>query len=1195
MLNKIPNDLQMPHLRAIQEIPGNTAGEKLKWIGKLTSSSASGDSEQLPQELLPLLRVEIALKKKKHDDITAALKCEDWLILNRALKATWFFDGSHKDIVNADYFCERIFPYVSLNTRVRIINILANRMTDPELAQKLFTKITSIYGFSNAYPLLLACDEEFAYKTIQQQKFVLPIGTAKKFFRKNPDFIVRYLKLLKPVKATERAPFPVNINKYKILLPKLIKKRLEAFVDLLEMNEENSPNFTLSNTCTEIFLKKGQQYLNKKPYLYIDILQLKKINEELMENIFEGLLPVKTSCFETDKILKYLEHYPKNKRYELLRESYKAKYNSELLDEDKNISPALLQLLPAEERIKQARILFEKEKLGEMTKQNYNAMYYEKAWICYLPVNEAIPILKEKISKTSFDLDRANLICQMFYACKVNEDDDALINTLIYFKNRHKNEESWIFERIMNHLLLFCDIPHFNAKQHTLLFDIVQLFHVKNKYVPEEITKAMIHFRLIHDMPIDDLIRMLIDTNNKGWLTHFNVFKEHPQYNRKCLVTFAKILEEKYKNKCNENSNGTQTLCRFVLAMYEFNDTCKKSHIKIEYMKIQNYNWLLDNIKTILNSSPKEMYVQSVLWTLKKKEPELYRSLRPEEIANVTSGEALTLLKRNPENILNNWEQYFTNCMKKHYCSEVHRFVRATRWYQDIPIKFVESSMSYLYDYADIDDILAASTMLAILLHGNTLIKLVEPLIPTETAIETMIKNTHCEAEDNYALVKHLPYMMNLSNPPVSLELVAKLCEGDFLSLALRTLTNVSRRSCLPKVLLFAHKLYDMRVGARKHGVRLMYQVAPVNELTKFLQQMWDTESHHSIREVIFNTTQKLFSTESNPENWFLYCSIIHTMQNKDESLLSKIKLFPSIPDEYVEKYFQLWLETINDFELKLNDEGTNKHLIALLQEITVSVCNLLSDKFAQNIIIKYLFDIDVDLSKAARNFSMLYLFPEDEAKFKDRNKKFVDTFYSLIKVHWNKTHPKKARFYPFNNAVHLFMEDFILGYVNKFYLNKSTNTQLIDDMLKLYSSVLVPTQDARSYLLLTYAKKLQECMLTNEGFGVRVGQHVLELVKIFSTSLVQFMAMILDHFLNRIFKDHNNLEELKLTVIEGLIKADNIHSCFMAVVMLSPVTSKNLGIRYDQLIKKFREMENPAIASVLNDHLNMSDFKVSN
>ncbi|KAM0727306.1 hypothetical protein ACS0PU_006638 [Formica fusca] len=1197
-MHEMQSDLQIPYLRAIQAVPGNTASQKLCWIGKLTSYQASGDPEQLPQELLPILRVEIAVNKKKYEDITSALKSEDWTIVNRALKAAWFFDGSHKSIVNAEYFCEYVFPYVSMNTRARIVTTLANRLADPELAQQLFTKMASIYGIYNAYPLIVACDEAFVYKTVEQQKLVLPVGTVKKIFRKNPDLIVRYLKLLKPVNATERAPFPVDIDKYKFLLPKLVKKRPDAFAELLEMHEANPLKITLSNTCAEIFLKKGQRYLNKKPHLYIDILPLRKINIELMESIFMGLLPAKSSCFDTDLILKYLQYYPQNEKYKLLRESYMAKYGTELLDEDKNITPALLRILPAKERIEQARIKLEKEKLGEI--QNNNIIKkYERAWICYLPVNEGIPVIKEKISKASVDVDRLDLIFQMFYACKINENDDALTDSLKYFLNRHKNEEFMVFQRTMDHLLLLYDIPHLNENQNSLLFDIIKLFYVKygcNR--AEGMIEAIIHFRLIHNMPIDELVCMLIDGKNR-WYINFNLLKEYPQYERKCLVTFAEIISKNLDRWLKHETDYTKnTLCQFIVAMYDFNDRCKKSGTKIERMTIKSYDWLLNDIGALISFDNKfPLDAQNILKILQKQEPELYRTLNPQKkIADmIKSGEALALLKQNPQDILRQWKHYLVKCKEQHLCKQVQRFVRATRWYEDIPIRFVESCMNDLHylhghtEYKDTNKMAPTLTILAILLHGDTLTKLIEPLVPTETTIDA----SHPDTSKNYELVRHLPTTMRLSNPPVPLELVAKLCEGDYLSIALMTLTNVSRRSCLPKVLSFARKLYKMRVGARKHGVRLMYQIAPMDELTEFLREMWTLESHHSIRQVIFEAVQKLLSMAPNPDNWSLYCLITHTMHLKDEALLSQMKLLPSIPNEYVSKYFEIWLEVINDLELLgLDAQKTNKYIINFLGEITAPVCNLLSENFAQDIMKKYLFIVDVDLSKAARRFSMLYLFPEDETKFTVHSKEFIDIFHSILKAHWNTTHPKKSRFFPYNNAVHLFVEDFVVSYVNRFSSNKSTDMQFVDDMLKIFSSVLVPTQDVRSYLLLTYTKKLQECTSTNKCFGLQFGQHLPELVKIFSSSLVHFMAKILDHFLDRVFEDHTNLEEFKLTVIEGLIKADNTDSCFMAVTMLSPVTLKNLATRYDQLIVKFQEMKNPAITSVLYDHLNVLDFK---
>ncbi|XP_011056897.1 PREDICTED: uncharacterized protein LOC105147524 [Acromyrmex echinatior] len=69
---KIPVDLSMSYLRAIQKIPGDTAGEKFSWIGRLALHQASEDIEQFPPELLSLLHVETAVKKKRHKDNVSA-------------------------------------------------------------------------------------------------------------------------------------------------------------------------------------------------------------------------------------------------------------------------------------------------------------------------------------------------------------------------------------------------------------------------------------------------------------------------------------------------------------------------------------------------------------------------------------------------------------------------------------------------------------------------------------------------------------------------------------------------------------------------------------------------------------------------------------------------------------------------------------------------------------------------------------------------------------------------------------------------------------------------------------------------------------------------------------------------------------------------------------------------------------------
>ncbi|XP_024889987.1 uncharacterized protein LOC112466227 [Temnothorax curvispinosus] len=1163
---EIPRDLQMSYLQAIQKIPGDTAGEKWRWIGRLILHQNSKDLEQFPPELLLILHVEIAVKKKKHEEITLALKHENLTIINRAFKASWFFDGSHKEIIDVAYFCERLFPYVSVNTRKRIVITLAHRLSgkDPVFAQQMFTAVASTYGIQTAYPLFMACDNNFVCKMIEEKGFVLPVEFVKKIFYKNPDLVVSFLKLLNPGKGimTKRTPLAIGINKYKRFLPKLIKRRIEAFVELYEIYR---PSIVLSNTCAEIFLKKAKQHLIEKPLIYIRILPLRKINQYLMKSIFPSLLPNNMCDFSTNTMLDYLKYYPHDKKYELLRTSYETKYNANFL-EAKNVTPDLLRFLPAEERIKQARI-----KIGKMVCAIPGD--YETAWICYLPANEAIPVIKETINKTADENHRLDLIMQMMYACKINEDDDALSDTLTYVLNRHKNESCHVLEIILCHLFLKYDIPHLNRKQGSLVEEIAKLFHIKHNSIPTEILEALVLFKCIHNMPIEDLLDIMLERNTK-----FNMLTEYPQYEKQCLITFANLIQKKYL----EDSLLKQGMfCRFVVAMYNFNDRCKRSRIEIEKMTIRDYPWLIDVIDRISRDSL--LYRDGSFWNairvLKLNEPELFPDIRePYSLANVRSGAALALLKRDLQKIEYDWFKYLSTCKENCYHKQVQRFIRAIRWYKDLPIKFAKCCM----DEHDVHEISSSMAILAILLHGDVVTKLIDPLIPTKDI-------SHLDDRDSYKLVRGLSLSMRLSNPPVPLDLVVRLLVNSiggvrYLSIPLMTLTNVSRRTYLPKVISIAQKLTSMSVSVRKHGIRLMYLIASIRELMDFYQKTWTTENHYSIRQVLFKAVQKLFLTEPKPETWSLYCQTMSTLNLKDERFFSEMKLFRDIPDEYVMKYLDLWLKTIDNFqEMGLDVEKINKYTVEYLAMFNSTVSNLLSEEFVENILQRYLFHVNTYVSERARRFLILHIFPRDMDKHAARSKILINVLCKISFV--NEDVPqslKNSHFCLTNKTVRLLINDFVTAYVRTcFDWDTSINSQVIDCMLMRFSSDLSPMQDASSYLRLFYAKTLQECMESSskESFGLRIGQQLPELINIFSPVLISIMTEILKNLLY-----HVN-DEVPFSIMEGLIEADNRYSCIMAAMMLPSFRKFRQMAKYDQLIEKFRKMQDPTITTVLYNH----------
>ncbi|XP_014479881.1 PREDICTED: uncharacterized protein LOC106747110 [Dinoponera quadriceps] len=1173
-----------PYLSAIQKIPGDTAGEKLKWLGKLNldQEMASGDIDQLPSELQPILHVENAVRKKIYEDVTSALKSGDVTIVRRALQASWFFNGSCKDVVNVEYFRKQIFPYVSVNTRLHIIKTLALRLKDPQFAREMFTEVESTYGIQYALLLLMVCDDDFAYSTIVTKKVDLPLSVAKKFFRRNMDFMVRYLRLSDPAST---GSFRVNIHDYEVFLSKLVKKRLDAFVELYEMHQENPPRVELNNVCADAFLKNGMHHVLRRPHLYMKILPLKRISAARMEMIFPRLMPENAGSFDVDKLLKYLKYYPKEKRLDFLRATYKTKYNEEFLDTPKNVTPDILKLMPAEERIKHARIKMAEEE-NEFRDDDLDVMSYETVWLCYLPTAESIPSFTNSMKTAMTPDERVGLMWRMLYTCSVNNDEDALLDFMKYFLTRHKNEEDWVYDRVLDRINVFYDLPRLSERIWAVLSDIIAMFFVKYGKATEVVILGLLHYRLLHDMPITETVEMVLKSQLKRGCVNFDyIFRKEPYCKRRFLVTCIELVEEKVKaDKWKDHKN--ELVFSIVYAMYNFNEKYSKSRT-FESMRINDYPWLLRTLyQDVIQDAPYHYYNRSVASLFRKHEPELYRSWfkekKDDRIEYLKSGVTLRLLNQNTQTILDNWKEYLTACLTYYHDKNVHRFVRATRWYKDLPIWFLEYCWENLQQKKE-GSYLA---IMALLLHGDTVAKLVEPLIPTETTVNISNEN----AGEDYAFVQNLPFVMKLSNPPVPLRLIGRLCEGDYLRLALSALTSVCRRSPLPEVMSFAANLSDKRVGVTKHGVRMMCLVAPVRQLETFLLFMWNKSKHHSIRALLLKSAQDLLFKNPNNHSWSLLKNLISTMDVTDNLLFSKLNA-NLVPPEYAVNYIELLFDVIHDlWEKGLPVKETLSCITGMLKMFTGPTCDQLPSSFVEKLMRRYLFHEVNDISNSTITIVCSYLLSVNETH-ETRMEIFSDIFKKEVKRGWDKKDPKKSSFYPVNYTVGCLICSFVTEASS---VNRQVDTRVIGEMLDIFLSVLTPEMDPSSYLLLVYAQEQARTKSkTPEEYGLHIGRKIPELVETFSLMLVPLMTDTLKNLLNICHAFDGNLiteMQTRLGVAEGLIGAGNMESCCMAACLVSEyIPCRN--VRYHELMSKLLNMNYPAVSCLLNERKNRIDY----
>ncbi|CAD1479426.1 unnamed protein product [Heterotrigona itama] len=1189
-----------PYLDAIQAIPGDTPGEKFRWIRnfireKLSVSDNLEDiveSDKVPRMLVPLVQIQAAIMLNEKDPqneiayaaIAEALKSEDEMIVNKALQANSFFDGTNKSITNIRYFSDNLFSYVSLNTRARIIKTLALQLSskkNSDLAEKFFVAVEKLYGVQQAVPLLLACNDSFTYNKIVEKRLVLNRQLVIQIFRKNPDLVVRYLKLgFKDDDSGTRHFHPVNIYDFNDLLIQLIKNKLDSFVELCTLYKKCPPVLTMNNKTARIFLRNGRAYLYENPILYIKMLPLKKISDECMEVIYPKLFPKKIKEFKTDDILKYLQYYREDKKANLFLRSYQQVYNKNILDEPKKITVNLLKILPAEERVRQARIKMTTEPNEINCNDEIDQVNYVNCWDCYLPVEESLPQFKEEISKESEMKCRTTIACEMIYCCHVNRDDKSLLKVLTYLKNRHSNEQAWFISQVFQTLLNHYDLPHMGDEYWVILRKMISSAHMRrtlrsNIQTSVSIVEAAIHHNILQNKNIDVLIDILVDLNSTRKIAYWNIIQKYPQCEKMCLEACINVVSQKYDSNLTPwREDGAGILFDLCTSIYHFNKTHVNKHSHIKRMTIADYPWLLATVENILNMGRESnVYIRQNLQNLfMKNDTELYKRFWPDDKKfKILTGEVFNILKRNPKDILTKWRDYLNICKDHWHKYHMRMFIKALRWYKEIPIKFAKQCLQDI-SKNEMDCL----NILAILVHGETFSKIIEPLISTSKVMDVQHEDI------NYKFIQRITSGMRLANPPVPLTMLSKLCNLDCLS-ALPAFTNACRRTNAMTVISFSRILSTQRVAVRKHGIRSMYLVASREYMIRFLRVQWESEQNHSIRMILIFQIMQLFITEPDSTTWSLFCRVISTLTVEDEKILPKLFItIISTPDEYVADYFMLLMETVTRFErIGLNIKQVVDHISHLLSFLNAAICNLLPEYFIKDLIRKYIFNQDVNMYKSSNIFMIVALFPAKKGKFDERMNLFSEVFKEIVASNWNVPHPKHRRFYPMNNAFRR-LTDIIVTMT----IFMKVDERLVDRLLSMFISILEPQKDPRSYLQLVYCKE-KISSTTPKEFGLNVGRRIDELAKMFSPFLMFFIIDVLKSMLVSEFFTGYDKEDIEFDVVEGLLEAGINSATLVAVKLFNSLTPNEQPDRYDKLMRIFFEYESPMVKSIVNDIIN--------
>ncbi|XP_011314844.1 uncharacterized protein [Fopius arisanus] len=1200
--------MNSPYLAAIQRIPGLSPGEKFLALNKAAASVVSSKLKDpsicpelelkslgIPEPLIPLAQVEVAKGLRDPEGLIQALRSEDELVFERALTAKWFFDGSNPEVTNPHFYGLHIFPHISLNHRrilVKKLSVsLAYNGDKSGLAESFYSELSWKYGKKCGEPLLIACSEGFIRKLIVEERQVaLSIRFVQIIYQRHPNVIIDYLKLTGSKKA-KHSMVDVDLFYYSDFLPTMMKKNMNSFVEIIEMHG-SSWEIQFSRKRTELFMKQGIEALVRSPRAFLPMMPLKvtgKLSREQFRLMFRNLFPKEIHEFQFRKMFGYLEFCQEEDKIGILLETFREVYGSNLLESKDQVTPEVMRALPVEERVRQARRKLEVDQDWHLG-QNWQL---KNSWRCYLLVDESIPLIKTQIGRSSNVNDRRDLMQQLIYTCAVNEDKGALLEVLKYICVRHKNEQPWMLLEVLAIIPDNFQVQDLTVDHWVLLDDIIQLLHMKNQlqsrvYSSENIITTGIHFRFINDLPIDEKIDLLIELYRNSWRPTWNIVKENPNCERKCLESFLEKIGRKYPENHKvwegewSRTNITTFLVEAVNSFNTRNSENKKS--ELENLSLRSYPWLILVLEKILNDKDEPQWERTRLsGLLKDTDKDLWdaivsdKSLENSAI-DMRSIKIIVLLKRNPKEILENWESYLNSVYVNINSRLVQRFLRSCRWHQELPIKFSEKTLSSFETERGDGNII----ILSLLYEGESFERLITPFIPKKSTIDP--KN---DEKTDVRLLFTIPMAFNLVNPPVSLDVILKFCIGDYIHSIINCFATVGRRVSADKVIAFCRKLMEKGVSIKKHGIRLFVRVAKIDEITDMLRDQLRKDKHRSIRAIVYKSILELFVNQPSQDIWGILVEAVNDLRGDDDSIKS-LATITKIPDEFLADYVKMLLRAIRRLE---GMEGglSREQALATFSDILYSIINVV-DVFPEElhhfILKEFFFDLSQPhyaLSNSMQNYVICGYLEKAGDNLGERLIYFQTLLAEVIVKYWDADGDKPGKALLGNYFV------FQLSHIIRPLISPVAKT-VADALFTTIFSVLRPQQEPTCYLYLIFTSAFDK-PLSPKDFAGKILEILPSLVNALSRESLPLIAKALFSFIElRI--SHGQGDVTVLEIMEEITELGDVDFTIMASIMLASCSRFTCESRFWRVVRKLQKHRDPAVVANVYSYVNQLEPK---
>lgn len=1118
--------------------------------------------------------------------ICELFKSEDEIVVSKALKSKWFFEGiNNRDLLNPTYFLTSIFPFASFSTRCKLITNLGTFLKDQTLAENFHKSLAEKYGRDFVAKLLPVCSENFIINELEIKGFTISELQLKYIYNKYPKLVINLMK--KHVKNNE---FAYLFSSHTIEF--MIRDYPEDFIEIYNIKPFH--NFTLGYRTTLSLLKYDKQFSidnASKLYCCLDIAALLKILKgDERDRFFINIFPSKKSDFAYQYSLEQIFKYFKPEyKIEYLMKIYNKVYENEDFIKNNHLPYSLVEYLPCDIRTEWAKNKMSQEKSAE------------EDYLKYLSIDRAIKRMMELNNSTPNVDKRSKLLQSMIDCCKMNKNTEILLNVLKYVAKRHRNDLERLRHDFLQHLHSSFTLHKLSSEHWDVIYEMIKIMIYNDEIVKNyrqhflsSILEEMIHFRIINNMEFESIIDIMIDQK----LNTLNLLTEYPEYEKIVFDAFLK----KFQNLIQDKPLDDDVKIKIKIVFNAFTNTQKKKNIP----KLKEVPWLLNALTLCMNERDENglknydfIYIMNQNSEAKK----IFSEIIFKHKLNNTIFK--NVLIHNAKLIYDNID-YVTSNIFKELLQEYSRTLPLIKSYmsESLGASFVHYIQNRIPNHEEElpEELAKLIICLSFLIDTNDVQKILMNYLPGETRIEVSENPiVRIEYRRTLTLANNFKYIM----PPLSFDLISHFSQGDYFKYGLPTILHMCYKKQEDVTLPFIKELSQKPVSVKKHSIRLAYFLFSKNESLAIYNEMWSVEKNSSIRDVLFQRTHKIFEKETNSkivdEAFSMIKTFYKSFQECDRNLYSYLGNCPNVKKDYIAEYCVVAWNTLK--MLEKSNVTVDGHLRDLIYTATRNM-EVLNEEFCANIINEYLQCLGNSKAShvdALSSFCITYLMSMKSA---ETQRKHISEFFSIFKTFMS----QKWDSVEYRRDINAFLKCFCTETLNFNYSVHplSLLTHLYDmissqipfeaapelylvyqftlSFIKLLQKPLKVENEIITTVIIEFIGKYSECIVEHlESYSTAYGT---EIIDVFASSL-QF---ILDTY-------HGNGPYLKLHFIQQLLRCNNKSKQLMLVIInLLPIIYKDdlTGLEMQKsLLSEISLCKDPAVKTKLGlkFHMPLSYF----